>query len=160
MNIFLYIWNVNNSLILQKSKNILLFLLITGLSILSVSCNNDKKTYPVAKKGVLDLRGWDFDRDGNIALNGEWKFYWKELINPNDSILKDITEVNFIKVPGLWKNAELEGKSYSPHGYATYSLDILLDSANQWLKLHTKVGIAAASIIYVNGEEVGSNGIV
>ena len=34
---------------------------------------------PVARSGILDLREWDFNRDGPAKLDGEWDFYWKEL---------------------------------------------------------------------------------
>ena len=145
---------------MQKLIKIFLFVSLVGFSLLSVSCNSEKKINPVAEKGVLDLRGWDFEKDGNIALNGEWRFYWKELVNPNDTIVKFPAKETFILVPGLWRNVELEGELYSSQGYATYSLEILLDSTNQWLKLHTKDAIATSSMIYANGEEVGSNGVV
>ena len=30
---------------------------------------------PVAIRGIIDLRGWDFERDGSATLDGEWEFY-------------------------------------------------------------------------------------
>ena len=38
---------------------------------------------PTAVAGVLDLRDWDFEQDGSIHLSGEWRFFWKELRQPD-----------------------------------------------------------------------------
>jgi hypothetical protein len=32
-----------------------------------------------AVKGILDLRQWDFTRQEEIPLSGEWEIYWKAL---------------------------------------------------------------------------------
>ena len=32
-----------------------------------------------AQKGILDLRNWDFAKNGPIKLDGEWEFYWEKL---------------------------------------------------------------------------------
>ena len=38
--------------------------------------------HAVAKKGVLDLRSAPIT--DKIELNGEWVFYWRQLLNPGD----------------------------------------------------------------------------
>ncbi len=35
---------------------------------------------PKAVTGILDLTSWDFDRDGALKLDGEWEFFWQELL--------------------------------------------------------------------------------
>jgi len=77
---------------------------------------------PVAQKGVLDLSGWSFEKDGPIKLEGQWNFYWKKLIDPKE-LQKDKKpkEDGYIKVPGPWTNFK---KKTSPLGYATYVLKI------------------------------------
>ncbi len=42
------------------------------------SCTKPKQA-PKAENGVIDLTEWDFEKDGNIKLDGEWEFYWKEI---------------------------------------------------------------------------------
>lgn len=39
---------------------------------------------PRAVQGILDLRGWDFGKDGVLSLEGEWEFYWQQLLAPGD----------------------------------------------------------------------------
>ncbi|MBU3952983.1 MAG: adenylate/guanylate cyclase domain-containing protein, partial [Proteobacteria bacterium] len=41
-----------------------------------------KKSSPFAEKGILDLRNWNFEKDGIVALNGQWEFFWQSLLNP------------------------------------------------------------------------------
>ena len=35
---------------------------------------------PKAKNGEIDLSQWNFADNGNLPLNGEWKFYWNQLL--------------------------------------------------------------------------------
>ena len=54
-------------------------------SILVVSgCERQTAHTAVARNGVLDLSDWDAIRDGPIALNGQWEFYWERLLPPED----------------------------------------------------------------------------
>ena len=58
-------------------------LLILGLIFLFLGfCKSEKpqKNIPKAVKGILDLSQWDFEKDGVINLDGEWEFYWNELV--------------------------------------------------------------------------------
>ena len=61
-----------------------LFLLAAGLN-----CNNNITNIPAAKKGYLDLSSWDLKGQGPVKLDGEWKFFWKKLLPPNDSAEPD-----------------------------------------------------------------------
>jgi hypothetical protein len=42
-----------------------------------------------AVEGVLDLRSWDFERNGSVNLDGEWAFYWDELLHPSEFTTPD-----------------------------------------------------------------------
>ncbi|MFD2533124.1 hypothetical protein [Gracilimonas halophila] len=55
---------------------------------------------PVADEGTIDLTSIDFHTQGAVELNGEWKFYWEELLEPHalDSTLK----TRFVSFPHLW----------------------------------------------------------
>lgn len=50
------------------------------LSLFSSCSKPSTKVPPVAVAGVLDLRDWDFKVDGIVKLDGEWEFYWNQLI--------------------------------------------------------------------------------
>ena len=32
----------------------------------------------------MDLSAWDFNRDGIVALDGQWEFYWNRLLKLED----------------------------------------------------------------------------
>ena len=38
---------------------------------------------PEAVEGVIDLRDWDFEKNGSVNLSGEWLFFWDELLQPD-----------------------------------------------------------------------------
>ena len=115
---------------------------------------------PLTSKGVLDLRNWDFVKDGNIKLNGQWEFYWKKLYTPLDFKKKLTEKPEYIKVPKLWSNQQQDGKKYPLYGYATYRLKVLLDDDKQFINLYSKTAIYSSSQIFINGVDVGGNGIV
>ncbi|MCP4132141.1 MAG: hypothetical protein GY754_14310 [bacterium] len=62
-----------------------IFLLLTIVSVIS-SCSNEYVSAPTAKNGVLDLRGWDFKKDGPVKLSGKWEFYWEQFLVHEDLI--------------------------------------------------------------------------
>lgn len=43
-----------------------------------------EQNYPEAKQGIINLETWDFQKDGNIALTGEWALYRNQLLSPKD----------------------------------------------------------------------------
>ncbi len=113
---------------------------------------------PVVEDGEIDLRDWSFQTDGNIQLNGQWKFFWRRHIPAEqwDSVYTD--DYRFIKVPGLW-NAHV--KKFNGHkglGYATYQARVLLPE-KQELALRI-VNAATAYQLYINGLPYNSSGKV
>ena len=58
----------------------LVFLLLIALCFRRPSLAYDG-VVPQAKQGVIDLRNVDFNQQ-TIKLNGEWEFYWKQLLTP------------------------------------------------------------------------------
>jgi PAS domain S-box-containing protein len=124
------------------------------------ACLNDfpRKIAPTAVKGVLDLTNWDFKKDGPVDLNGEWEFYWMQLLTPEDFTQTTPTrKTAFIKVPRYWKGYELEGKKLPGYGYVTYRLKIVIDKPKGSFALRT-VEISNAYTIFVNGQEIDSLG--
>ncbi len=94
------------------------------LAFLLNGCHKDANV-PVAKNGIIDLREWNFETNGNIKLNGNWKFKW---LDDHKSCLDNSYNPeswNVISVPGNWNNSV-----NSSFGYATYKLKILLPEDN------------------------------
>ncbi len=62
----------------------LAFFICLFLALIACGHKSPETKRPVAVKGVLDLRGWNFERDGSVNLDGEWEFYWDRLLEPSD----------------------------------------------------------------------------
>lgn len=122
-----------------------------GLLLMVQTSLSGKDTIPVAIGGVLDLSEYDFKTDGPVSLQGEFEFYWNQMLNPalgNDSGL-----VNYIQVPGSWYGLKDELPEIERFGFATYRLLVLLpDGVN---RLSFKVeNVCSASGIFLNGKAI------
>lgn len=89
----------------------LLILIIFPIS----SCQNVKSNIQVSKveNGVIDLRNWDFEKNGPVNLKGQWEFYWKKHITSKE--FKDTNpdfKTEYIYAPGIWNNFLKNGKKY------------------------------------------------
>lgn len=79
---------------------------------------------PKAIKGEIDLLKWDIETNKKIELNGEWHFFWKKFITPEQIIKKGIPKNgSLIQVPGLWSSLKDKNKSLTL-GYGTYILKV------------------------------------
>lgn len=89
-----------------------------------------------AQMGTLDLRAWDFYRDGSVKLDGQWAFYWERQLAFAD-LRSDppLQPDKFAKVPGKWNGYPIKGDLISGYGYATYKLTILIKEAGKPLAL-------------------------
>jgi sigma-B regulation protein RsbU (phosphoserine phosphatase) len=120
------------------------------------------KKQPVARNGVLDLRGWDFDLDGPLNLSGEWFFYWNKILRPDtckDDYCLPASEIAVL--PGRWSRHPRTGEVLPARGAASYCLTVLLNERYSRRILSLKIPeIRSASIIYVNDSLVNRDGIV
>jgi len=106
-----------------------LFLLAVAFGLLS--CSTNQKKAPKAVNGVLDLRGWDFEKDGIVRLDGDWEFYWKQFLSAKD--FDTVKKKHFIAVPKPWNEHEMKANKFDneilpPFGYASYKLKVLIKS--------------------------------
>jgi hypothetical protein len=108
-----------------------------------------------ARRGLIDLRNFDFAAEGHIALSGEWELYMSNLIAP-ESFDHAIQEPgDFIPFPSTWDETS---KSLRPgKGYATYHLKILVKPNRYSLELpHFYSGYK----LWINHDLIAHNGQV
>lgn len=112
--------------------------------------------------GILDLRDKDLSELTNIKLDGEWDFYWMQLLYSNDFVKNPNLVKEKTIVPGDWNEKTVDKQKFSYIGYATYRSIILLDTCGQ--KLAIKISnLSSASRLYVDGNllfeagKVGTN---
>jgi signal transduction histidine kinase len=79
-----------------------------------------------AEKGVMDLRRIENVEKFNIALLGEWAFYWNKRLTPNDFKTGLTPEPDFYgHVPAYWTEYKIKTRT-EKYGYATYRLVVVL----------------------------------
>ena len=111
-----------------KSHKIKIFILLSITLILFITMikgsseiSHTKNNIPLAVNGVLDLRNWDFKKDGMIKLNGAWEFYDNELRMPQDFKSDSSGNIKYEQLPGI----------FGQQGYCTYRLKLLLDNQEE-----------------------------
>ncbi len=132
------------------------------LSLIFFGCslkNDSSRSYPIASKGIIDFSEWDFEQDGSVLLNGDWEFYWNELLTPED-FNKNNFSPTWGEVPKPWNSyLDENNQSYPPFGYATYRLKIITSPKQKKLCLRL-TEIRDAYNLWVNENLVISHGKV
>ncbi len=133
---------------------IALFSLLLVLSCTTVFGANTSTTPPEARNGVIDLRSESFA--DIIKLDGQWYFYWEQLINPGDKISQKGTLIDF---PHRWDGYILGNKKLPAYGYATYRLKVLLPTGQGPFRIEMAEVYTSYKLL-INGKEMANNGKV
>ncbi len=141
---------------IKKYNYLIIIILLYFLTSCSIS---EVKHHPIAKQGVLDLREWNFEKDGNVELNGEWQFIWNELLDPQNIDSTFDKKATFVSIPDGWENKIVNGVKLPRKGYATYRLTVLITKSKHKLLLSSILAPVTSSTVYVNGKVVGESGI-
>ncbi|PJZ84316.1 sensor histidine kinase [Leptospira harrisiae] len=111
---------------------------------------------PVAIQGRIDLRNWDPQK--TIPLSGEWAFYWKQLVHPNQPTSDieskiEINKLNSQNIQSFQNIGERWKEKYDGTGYSSYRLKILFPEPTKEkvyaLRFFQTGG--AAMFVYVDG---------
>lgn len=141
-----------------KLKLLICSIIIIGFIL---SCSEKPSTIvPKASNGILDLRDqaqWQ-NSDFGFKLDGEWKFYWNEFLDPIN-LPNDKSETKLIAIPSQWQQ-----NGYPVHGYASYLLTVQLPDRSS-MPFLPKLGLSlpdagSGYALYINGTLVSQNGKV
>ncbi len=126
---------------------------VTYLFVLAVCTlsNLHAQEEPLVKKGVLDLREYDFLTNGPVKLNGEYEFYWNQMLSP--ALKGDSGEMIYAQVPGTWTQLRNEHPEVTRFGFATYRLIILLPEKVDELAFRIE-DVYSASGYFLNGKAI------
>jgi signal transduction histidine kinase/CheY-like chemotaxis protein len=130
-------------------KKITCIVLVGAIAISCLAGNGP----PHAEKGLLDLRKESlFDK--HLTLNGQWGFYWYQILSP-DSLPAAVPA--YAPFPVAWKDLRMNGQTLSSRGYATYTLTILLPHTRPRIGLELP-DVYCSYKLYVNGVVQAQNG--
>ncbi len=107
---------------------------------------------PKAKDGIIDLRNQSFSDE--LPLDGEWLFYWNQLLSPDQVSANKGEPAPF---PKKWK--DIKGKNLPAFGCATYKLTVLLPKTDVPLRIAIP-DVYTAYRLFLNGKPVAANGKV
>lgn len=139
-------------LTMKRTFFILSLLLTFGFTILSAH-----QRIPVPEKGILDLRECALNEQSIFDLDGEWIFYWEQLLTPGN--YKELAQEGIpATVPSYWQNYKIGGRSLPGWGYGTYSLKIILPEDYQSAICVDIPLFDVAYKFYLNERLIGANG--
>ncbi|HEY1054608.1 MAG TPA: response regulator, partial [Emticicia sp.] len=98
------------------------------------------------------------DTKNHVDLSGEWAFYWKKLLQPEQ--IGTTRPDYYIPFTQVWNKDEHLGKPFKAFGYATYALKIYIDhKKNPQLSFFIPAPYSSYKL-WVNNEVIAHNGVV
>ncbi len=118
-----------------------------------------QKAFPKVTNGVLDLTKWDFDKNGIVPLNGQWKFYNKLLLSHEDFKNSHITETALVDIPSYFRWKHVDSTNIPNQGYGTYRITVKTNSKHNYYALRTE-SVNTTHRLWVDNTLVTSAGII
>ncbi|WP_040299020.1 7TM-DISM domain-containing protein, partial [Arcticibacter svalbardensis] len=139
---------------MKVKKPAFIILLLLYCCCFNLGCTPHHKDVPTATNGVIDLRGQSFTKE--IALDGEWAFYWHQLLSPQDAVFSKADMIHF---PFRWDGYTLNGKVLPSFGYATYKATVLLPKSAEPYQIVAPT-LYSSYRLFINGKQVAETGKV
>jgi signal transduction histidine kinase len=137
-------------------------LLVVAASIFSFAgCSGRDIDVPPTRQGIVDLSGsGDILTAAAVELDGEWAFYWKQFLTPEDFRRPQPPPVSaYLRLPGTWNGIRIAGTDIDGEGFATFRLRILTGPKSGDLALNVGT-IESAYRLWANGTLVVENGVI
>jgi len=111
---------------------------------------------PEAVRGRIDLAGANL-AEGRIYLDGQWKFYWNQLIASEPSVASnpDLS----ISVPESWSNYAIDDKALPAAGFGSYKLSMENLIYDREIALYIP-NFGGAYRVYIDGRLAAESGIL
>ena len=92
----------------------------------------------------------------SISLDGDWEFYWNQLVQPGEFAAPGVHLTGYYPVPLYW--TKYAGLNLPAKGMATYRLIVTVDNVQQALGIKTPE-IYTEYCLWVNGEIIDCHGL-
>lgn len=134
-------------------RGILFPIIIIMLFLLGGCSSQPTEIEKKAEHGLLDLTQFNLKNE-IIPLDGEWAFYWNQLLEPDS--LDQGSLSGYVPFPSSWNKYEIDDQKIPGSGYATYQLTFVA-SDNEILALKLPK-VRTAYKLWVNGELIAIAG--
>lgn len=113
-----------------------------------------------AVQGVFDMRGLSLSAGEFIKLDGEWEFYWNQLLTPDDFIFGNSKPemTGYFPMYRAWTGFKLDGKRLGGTGQATFRLRLLPDRTDGRICLRL-FDIHEAYRLWADGKLIAQSGV-
>ena len=133
---------------------------LAALTFLFSGCTGSHAITPPALNGVIDISNVDILHSEPVRLDGQWAFYWKQLLTPDDFGGRHPPAVSaYLSLPGSWNGVRIDGEELGGEGYATFRLQILTGPVYGDLALRLR-GVSSACRLWANGKLLAESGVV
>ncbi|OMF25789.1 hypothetical protein BK133_20925 [Paenibacillus sp. FSL H8-0548] len=116
-----------------------------------------------SEEGILNLKQLHVSNQP-VKLQGEWEFYWQELLSPKDIQIRSTRDGNndrWINIPSSWLGYRLDGQQLNGTGFATFRVVIELSEQDRNERLALRLPTIFHSYkLWVNGELLAEVGVV
>jgi len=109
----------------------------------------------IVENAFLNLN--EHNLNNKLALSGEWKMYWQQLIATTDSAAPNAGMLMYF--PQRFDQTKINGKYLSAKGYATYALTIVMPKQQQQISMLVPDAYTSYRL-YINNKLVGESGQV
>jgi diguanylate cyclase (GGDEF)-like protein len=131
------------------------------LSILFQTITFAEEPAPLAVKGAIDLSNTSLNQVEHLPLSGDWEFYWKQRLEPQDFESVEPPLPDYIEVPSSWKGKTIGQETLGSTGYATYRLLLNIPTSDKGkAKVLTLGNVGSAYEIWIDGVARGKVGVV
>lgn len=112
---------------------------------------------PAIHEGVIDLRQWDFERDGPVSLKGTWSFYRDQFVS--DLSAPSARPDGFVLAPSSWNGQTIDGVPLNAYGAHSYAVRLLVPAEMTRPTIYIR-DQKSAHRVYADGQLLASNGEV
>lgn len=112
---------------------------------------------PEPTRGVLDLSGWSFEKDGIVSLDGTWSFYFNRFLTREDFRKGVKAEPIPVKIPGTKDSMALSKPFPENKFHGTLRLVIKLPEDKNTYGLRTDI-VLTSYRLYIDGKLQGEVG--
>ena len=148
----------------MRWKFVVLFLVLPVfvacmLFVFRTGASSSHASAPSAMQGVLDLHDADWSARPTISLRGEWDFFWRRLLTPEDLSAVNRREMPdaLLNLPNGWRGTVVNGQVLDDSGFATLRLRLLNFPADRPMALRLNT-INAAYRLWANGRLIVASG--